>query len=579
MPINFGSSNEQVFWGNSTIDSIFLGNKQVYSNGLTVTLQTTENNLLLPNAKAHRLVGLTQYGKVEQNETPTPAAPVNIACNNGTLMWKDRELPVGYTRIERITFGGSTYYETNEKLYGSDIVTITIDNFVSSGQNLFGAYSGTSSSDINFSLYIYGSATGQAYWRYGTTLYRPVVGGTSLRTLTFGAGGTTGFKTDVSYSTVEFETTDTARIGALPNSSVAKFEGDIVGNVTVGNRLRYIPCIRQSDGAIGYYELVNQTFLEPQGSAPTAGAADITHMALEVVGTPEEISLIQNLVGEIITKKAVRAGGVSEANPLGSEMDTNAWSCSDYIAVNPNTEYTTIVPRYSGASAAGLVFFSSTTVESAISGVTTVQQGSTTYTFITPSNCHYLRFSWSNSDGNDAKMFAGHLPQTASTVSLFGTDDYQDTQDIITGEVVRNAGIKVFDGTEDWKASNGNAGLYYITFAEKKIEKTALVCTHFEYTDVTSAQTTHGQCMCGAASRNTYFRNTDCDTVEDWKDWLATQYAASTPVIILYPLDEPVAELVTPQSLSTVKGDNTLTVTAEVDNIPLEVKYKQSRQP
>ena len=402
--------------------------------------------LVLRNALAKALESLVQYGKVEQSETPTPTSPVNITCNNGTLMWKDRELPVGYTRIERITFNGSTYYETNEKLYGSDIVTLTIDDFVQSGQNLFGCYSGTGDDVYNFSMYVYGSATSQAYWRYGQKLYRPIVGSTTLHTLTFGAGGTTGFKTNVSYDEVEFETTDTARIGALPNSSSPKYNGDIVGTITVGNRLRYIPCIRQSDGAIGYYELMNQTFLEPQGSAPTAGAADITHMALEVVGTPEEISIIQNLVGEVITKKAVRAGGVSEANPLGSEMDTNAWSCSDYIAVNPNTEYTTIVPRYSGASAAGLVFFSDTTVESAISGVTTVQQGSTNYTFITPSNCHYLRFSWPNSDGNDAKMFAGHIPQTASAVDLFGIDDYQDTQDIITGEVVRKIGIKVFNG-------------------------------------------------------------------------------------------------------------------------------------
>lgn len=417
--------------------------------------------LTLSDALAKALESLVQYGKVEQNETPTPAAPVNIACNNGTLIWKDRELPVGYTRIERITFGGNTYYETNEKLYGSDVVTMTISDFVSSGQNLFGCYSGTSDDVYNFSLYVYGTSTGQAYWRYGKTLYRPTVGGTTQRTITFGAGGTNGFKTDVSYDEVEFETTDTARIGALPNSSSPKFNGDIIGNVTVGNRLRYIPCIRESDGAIGYYELMNRCFLEPQGSAPVAGAADITHMALEVVGTPEEISL-------------------------------------------------------------------------SASGATT---------------------------------------QTASAVSLFGTDDYQDTQDIITGEVVRNAGIEVFDGTEDWKASDGNAGLYYINFAEKKIEKTALVCTHFEYTTVASAQTTHGQFMCGAASRNTYFRNTDCDTVEDWKAWLAAQYAASTPVIMIYPLAESTTEAATPQSLSTVEGDNTLTVTAEVDDISLDVTY------
>ena len=40
---------------------------------------------------------------------------------------------------------------------------------------------------------------------------------------------------------------------------------------------------------------------------------------------------------------------------------------------------------------------------------------------------------------------------------------------------------------------------------------------------------------------------------------------------IANPPEEPIAELVTPQSLSTVDGDNTLTVTAEVDDISLDV--------
>ena len=533
--------------------------------------------LMLSSARAAAIKSLIQYGKVEQDGTPTPTVPVNIKCNNGTLVWKDRELPVGYTRIQSITFNGSTYYETNEKLYGSDIVTITIDNFVQSGQNLFGCYSGTGDDVWNFSMYVYGSATSQAYWRYGQKLYRPVVGSTSLHTLTFGAGGTSGFKTNASYDEVEFETTDTARIGALPNSSSPKYDGDIIGNITVGNRLRFIPCIRQSDGKIGYYELMSQTFLEPQGSAPTAGAADITHMALEVVGNPEEISIIQNLVGEIITKKAIRAGGVSEANPLGSEMNNNAWSCTDYIAVDPNTEYTTIVPRYSGASAAGLVFFSDTTVESAISGVTTVQQGSTTYTFITPSNCHYLRFSWSNSDGNDVKMFVGHLPQTASAVDLFGTDEYQDTQDIITGEVVRKIGIKVFNGMESYSAMT--YGYATDELSDFPNENFMPFCTHFVGKTTASAapDTLRLYFTSGGVPRTYFFVDQTVDdfsTVDKFKAWLAEQYAAGTPVIVLYPLASPTTEQTTPQHLSTVKGDNLLTVTAEVSDITFDATYK-----
>ena len=422
--------------------------------------------LMLSSARAAAIKSLIQYGKVEQDGTPTPTVPVNIKCNNGTLVWKDRELPVGYTRIESISFDGSTYYETNEKLYGSDIVTITIDNFVQSGQNLFGCYSGTGDNVWNFSMYVYGSATGQAYWRYGQKLYRPVVGSTSLHTLTFGAGGTSGFKTDASYDEVEFETTDTARIGALPNSSSPKYDGDIIGNITVGNRLRFIPCIRQSDGKIGYYELMNQNFLEAQGSGtPVAGDVDTTHMALEVVGTPEEISI--------------------------------------------------------GAS--------------------------------------------------------GATSQTASAVNLFGVEDYQDTQNIITGAITRNVGIKVFNGMESYSAMT--YGYTTDELSDFPNENFMPFCTHFVGKTTASAapDTLRLYFTSGGVPRTYFFVDQTIDdfsTVDKFKAWLAAQYAAGTPVIVLYPLASPTTEQTTPQHLSTVEGDNLLTVTAEVDDITFDVTYK-----
>ena len=242
-------------------------------------------------ASKGRLKSLIRYGKCEQSGTPSTSSAVSIKCNNGTLTTKDAELPYGYRRLGSIEFEGNTYYNTNEKLYGADIVTMTISDFVSGGQNLFGAYAGSGDDINNFSLYIYGTSTGQAYWRYGQTLYRPTLGGTTQRTISFGAGGTDGFKTDVSYPTVEFESNSVAWIGGLPNSSSPKYDGKIVGNITVGTRLKYIPCVRSSDGAIGYYETVNGVFLEPQGSSPVAGEYDDAHLVPYVDGTTEVVTL------------------------------------------------------------------------------------------------------------------------------------------------------------------------------------------------------------------------------------------------------------------------------------------------
>ena len=61
----------------------------------------------------------------------------------------------------------------------------------------------------------------------------------------------------------------------------------------------------------------------------------------------------------------------------------------------------------------------------------------------------------------------------------------------------------------------------------------------------------------------------------DFKRFLAEEYNAGTPVIVLYVLDEETTEQVNPQQLNTVAGNNTITVTAEVGNIPLEAKYKK----
>jgi hypothetical protein len=252
----------------------------------------------------------------------------------------------------------------------------------------------------------------------------------------------------------------------LPNSSVSKFDGTIIGNITVGNRLRYIPCIRESDDVIGYYELMNQNFLEAQGSGtPVAGDVDTTHMALEVVGTPEEISI--------------------------------------------------------GAS--------------------------------------------------------GATSQTASAVSLFGVEDYQDTQNIITGAITRNVGIKVFNGMESYSAMT--YGYTTDELSDFPNENFVPFCTHFVGKTTASAtpDTLRLYFTSGGVPQTYFFVDQTIDdfsTVDKFKAWLAEQYAAGTPVIVLYPLASPTTEQTTPQHLSTIKGDNLLTVTAEVSDITFDATYK-----
>lgn len=175
---------------------------------------------------------------------------------------EDPELPLGYTRVDKIDYDGTFWFDTGEKLMGNDVVSMTIDDTTTGGQNVFGCYAGTGSDARNFSLYIYGGgSSNSSYYRYGTQLLRPRFG-SGEREIKL-SNVTEGFTTDATGNLEEFETTSVAYIGNLPNSTSAKFTGNIVGAIEVADRLKWIPCERDEDGVVGYLEVYTGKFLEP----------------------------------------------------------------------------------------------------------------------------------------------------------------------------------------------------------------------------------------------------------------------------------------------------------------------------
>lgn len=312
----------------------------ISSGGGTATTLTGQTSPIpLIDAIAGRIQSLLQYGKVSQASTPTPSVPVDIYCNNGKLVAVDDELPLGYKRIESIAFDGDFHYETGEAMSGDDDVTMTLANTVTQGQNIFGSYNGTSSGTKNFSLFIYGngSASG-SYFRYGEQLLRPKFG-SEERTITFGKSGTDGFATDASATPEEFTTPANAYIGMLPNSTSPSFSGTIVGNIPVGSRLKYIPCERQNDGVIGYYEAVKGAFLEPVGTGtPVKGAYDHSHETIIMVeGTPEVISVTAS-GAEAQAATAVdlfAVGDVKDTQDIVSGVVTRACGVCVYDGTQP----------------------------------------------------------------------------------------------------------------------------------------------------------------------------------------------------------------------------------------------------
>lgn len=196
-----------------------------------------------------------------------PEGEVKNLSQGGNLLWQRGGLPLLYRELLGIKFDGDFWYETGEKLFGSDVITITLSQTSTTGQNVFGCYSGTASGRKNLSLYVYGNgSTSNSYLRQGETLYRPRFG-SGMRTLVFGnVPETEGFANNVSINQEDYETSSSAFIGMLPNSSSPPYTGAINTRIYVSNRLLWIPAERQTDGEIGYYEQKSGIFIEKTGT-------------------------------------------------------------------------------------------------------------------------------------------------------------------------------------------------------------------------------------------------------------------------------------------------------------------------
>lgn len=166
---------------------------------------------------------------------------------------------------------------------------------------------------------------------------------------------------------------------------------------------------------------------------------------------------------------------------------------------------------------------------------------------------------------------------TATAEMLLKVGDYQDVQSIIDGVVTRNVGVMVLDGSEAWGSFAAGGGGYYLRVNDAASQAYGSgLCSHFP--TLSTGQTTQG-IRFGAANNVIYIYGVlqQFPTGADWFQYLADQYAAGTPVIVLYPLATPTTESVAGQTLQVQAGNNTLEITqASLDNLELEAKYQKS---
>lgn len=418
--------------------------------------------LSLPDAIANSLQYVKAYGGTELSGTPTPSTPATITCNNGILKVKDSELPVGYRRLQNVKTTGDVRYVSNVYLTGSDTLRFS---FQASPGNLLGSYN-DSSADDNYSFYNTVNATG-SYARYnGQTGGSGTYTGT-IYNVTMSPTGITGIRNPSRFTPREFTCSVPFCIFATSPTGLEHSNATIIGNIEVSGSqtLKFIPCERVSDGAIGFWETSNQEFLENQeNGTPTTDGYDTSYMTeVYVDGTVE-------------------------------------------------------------------------TIEDSI--------------------------------GN-----------TATCEPLLAVGDYTDVQEILSGAVTRNVGIKVLTGEENFETATAtNCYSLTNTLGTGNFSDRTIACSHFGSTS-TLPGTDDRQGLAFVVNKGSEYTiafgaKTQFSTQTQWKNWLAAQAAAGTPVIVIYPLATPTTESVTGQTLQVQAGDNTLEITqASLNDLEIEAKY------
>jgi len=120
---------------------------------------------------------------------------------------------------------------------------------------------------------------------------------------------------------------------------------------------------------------------------------------------------------------------------------------------------------------------------------------------------------------------------------------YADSYDAATHKITRNVGVKVLDGTEDWKDQISSYHRAYIIIPTVLNASTEapVYCSHAPYVASLNPNLWHVTLLSGRGF-GFWGDQPPITSLDAFKSWLAAQYAAGTPVTVYYPLATPVEE-------------------------------------
>ena len=551
---------------------------------------------------------------------------------------EQRNLPAEYTQLEYITFPSGTYIKTGivPKTFDYEVGFKGAFGILSDGPNCAWGYMGdgivprwigatyqnhyllnanTTSSfgdaDTNTHTFV-----GRIYEKNGNYCWSSEVDGVIEQN-----DQTLGSSSAWEANTLEIY------VGARNNVETAGNPGLITANhwwckkagVMIAD---YIPAKRNSDNVLGMYDTVSGTFFTNQGTGSFVTGPEVVptpDAPMDIVSNNGVLKVSPNLFDKNASY-ALFDGYVNNVS-VGENITLMAYGGGDktiIIKVVPNTTYTvtrvtnlgSVYDRIRCAAFTALPVHNSTGV--ILCNYMNTQQANATFT--TLSDTQYVAINVRNSGavGDDWTQFVDafqlekgsaatqyrpygqiytdgtvetikdSLNNTATAEMLLKVGDYQDVQEILSGDVTRKIGVKVLDGTEGWTMGQS---FYCDTLTGVLQADHSCYCTHYQGIMNNSAVVTDSNaCRVGYhigsdivwdrlyiyADRSLYA------TAQDFANYLAQQYAAGTPVIVIYPLATPTTESVAGQTLQVKTGDSVLEITqASLTGLELEAGYQK----
>lgn len=546
--------------------------------------------LLLPKAKANSLQYVKAFGGTEQ-----------------------RNLPEGYTQVEYIESNGTQYIDTS--VYISTGYKVRVKAYATSVPTSIAFFGCTTTADPNNAhkgiFRIIGASINRCAWGNGSgSIVGSLTGNDSANTwydmvcdngvwtindTLFATCPESSFTSEYSMWLFARNTGGIVRLPASCRISVCQIwdnNGQMIRNL--------VPC-KNASNVVGMYDLVNGVFYQNAGTGDfVAGDAAVPtpDAPMDIVSNNGVLKVSPNLfnsstetVGKFI-------------NDSGTIVTNANYAYSDFIQVIEGEKYTASLTRVAGSPAGTLrihAYNSSQVWDSMLFASTS----ETVATITIPNGIKYVRISWWKAEYAEDRQFEigstvttyrpygqiytsgtvetvqDSLSNTATAEILLKVGDYQDVQSIIDGVVTRKVGVKVLDGTEGWTQSAATNNLFYATISNSNTDNTYVpISSHFQGVVASTgyAAMANGQFKHGSNTNSWYFKNIDCANATAFSQYLADQYAAGTPVIVIYPLATATTDSVTGHTLQVQAGANTLEITqASLNGLELEAKYKKTK--